>query len=64
MKSGTLSQRQPLLTRQQLVNSHRQSFADRLRAAQAIDLRDNHRVVQLRGGYDRVVAVDLARFLK
>lgn len=66
MKLQSLSLRQPQLTRERLVNrdGHRGSFRDRLRAAKAVDLVNNHRVVPVRGGYDRVLPIDRSLLVK
>lgn len=64
MKLAKLLVREPQLTREQLVNPHRASYSDRLREAGAIDLRDNHRIVPVRGGYDRIVAIDRTQLVK
>lgn len=58
-----LRRRIPELARERLVNPHEASYRDRVRAADATDLRRNFRVEELRGGYSRVVALDPSRKL-
>lgn len=53
-----LTRRAPMLSRERLVNPHETDYAARVRDAGATDLRENFRVVQLPGGYSRVVALD------
>lgn len=64
MQLSKLKLRQPPLTRELLVNPYRASFAERLRNAQAVDLTDNHQIILLKGGYDRVIITDPTRIVK
>ena len=59
-----LTRRVPELSRESLVNPHREAYADRARAAGAIDLRSNFRLEALGGGYNRVVPLDPKRQFK
>ena len=61
---GTLKVRQPQLTRETLVNPYKEAFGHRLRNSGAVDLRDNARIVPLRGGYDRIVPIDPTKLVR
>ena len=60
---GTLRVRQPPMTREILVNPHRETFAERLRESGAVDLRDNAMITRIRGGYDRIVPIDRTKLV-
>jgi hypothetical protein len=64
MRFSKLKVRHPQLTRERLVDPQQAPFRDRLRDARAIDLVNNHRIVRLNDGYDRVVANDATRLVK
>jgi len=50
-----LTRRVPELTRERLVNPHELRFAERVRAAGALELHLNFRIEELGGGYSRMV---------
>lgn len=56
-----LKRRFPELTRERLVNPHERSFAERVRAAGAIELHLNFRIEELGGGYSRMVPLGVNR---
>lgn len=58
MPLNHLTPRKPELTRERLVNPYDTPLRQRLIAANAVDLRDNLRIIPLGNGYDRIVPVD------
>lgn len=52
------------LSREKLANPYKESYHERLVKSGAIDLIDNHEIIDLGNGYSRIVPIDITKKVK